>query len=211
MAFTDPDGRSQMTIESLHDRVLDSDIQYLIRTKAGQLTRANGFRRGDRDDLEQELTLRLLERLKAYDPKKASFYCFALVVLDRSASTIIEARTAACRDTSTTLSLQMPDPTAEGDLTPLSQLVGPADRSNRVGRWTLPEDELREVVFDVRSVLESLPPDLRRMARDLATAKRSEIIRRSGEATSRVRDRFHRLRAAFVQAGLGNDEFAARN
>lgn len=199
-----------MTIESLQARVLDTDIQFLIRAKARQLTRAKGFRRGDQEDLAQELILRLLQRLKAFDPARASFYCFALVVLDRSALTLLEARTAACRDSSTTLSLQMPDPEVEDDPTPLAQLVGLSDRANRVGRYTLPEDQLRDLVLDERAALDALPPDLGRMARDLTTARRSEIVRRSGEASAKVRERFLRLRESFEQAGLGNDESAER-
>lgn len=199
-----------MPLESLHARVLDPDIQFLIRAKALQLTRARGFRSGDQDDLTQELTLRQLRRLKAYDPAKASFYCFALVVLDRSASSLVEARTAACRNSSTTLSLQMPDPGVEDDPTPLADLIGPSDRANRVGRYTLPEDQLRELVLDVRADLESLPSDLKQLALDLSTAKRSEIVRRSGESRSRLRNRILRLREALEQAGLGPDKSAAR-
>jgi RNA polymerase sigma-70 factor (ECF subfamily) len=203
-----------MTLEALHSRVLDSDIRYLIRTKARQLSRANGFQDHDRDDLEQELTLRLLQRLKAYDPAKASFYCFAIVVLDRVGKHILESRRAASRDTSTTLSLQMPrppHPRKEDDPTPLDQLIVPSDRANRVGRYTLPEDQLCELVLDVKSVVDTLPDDLRELARDLAVARRSEILRRTGESASHLRERCLRLRAALERAGLGNGESAARD
>lgn len=191
-----------MTLQSLQDRILDPDIQYLIRTKARQLARANGFRRCDRDDLAQELTLRLLQRLRAYDPAKASFYCFALVVLDRVGKHLIESRSAACRDSSTTTSLQTPVTDHDGDVVSLAVLVGMDERANRTGRFTNTEVETCALSLDVRETLDALPADLRRLARKLVTQSRAAIHRRTGEPESRLREQFVRLREAFEQAGL---------
>jgi RNA polymerase sigma-70 factor (ECF subfamily) len=197
--------------DQLQTRLLDADIRFLIRSKANQLTQANGFSRGDREDLEQELTLRLLQRIKAYDPRKASFYCFALVVLDRVALHIIESRSAACRNSAGTVSLHTRVVSPDGATLALSDLVGPEERSNRVGRFTASEHEARELTLDVRSVVERLPAPLRKLARRLITTNRAEISRNTGQSESELRDQFRRLRTAFEDAGLQSYLPAARN
>lgn len=191
-----------MTVESLFTRVLDPDIQFLIRAKARQLARGIGFGRCDREDLAQELTLRLLQRVKAYDPAKASFYCFALVVLDRVGKTLIEARAAACRDSSSTISLQTIVPDPEDDFVPMAALVNTDERSNRTGRFTDSEIDVCDLSLDVQSALANLPAKLRRLASRLVTASRAEIRRRTGESETRQREQFVRLREALKHAGL---------
>ena len=119
-----------MTLDHLHSRLLDADIQYLIRAKAGQLA------------------------------------------------------------------------TADGGSSPLADLVGPEERSNRVGRFVAPEDEARELALDVRAVLDGLPARVRKLAGRLATQSRAEIVRSTGQSETRVREAFLRLREAFERAGL---------
>ena len=191
-----------MTVESLFTRVLDPDIQFLIRAKARQLVRGIGFGRCDREDLVQELTLRLLQRVKAYDPAKASFYCFALVVLDRVGKTLIEAREAACRDSSSTISLQTIVSDPEDDFVPMAALVSTDERSNRTGRFTDSEIDACDLSLNVQSALATLPAKLRRLARRLVTASRAEIRRQTGESETRQHEQFVRLRAALEHAGL---------
>jgi hypothetical protein len=191
-----------MTLDALRTRLLDADIQYLIRTKARQLSRAGGFGRGDRCDLEQELTLRLLQRLAAYDPEKGSFYCFALVALDRVGKNLLESRNAACRDSSGTVSLHTPVTSPDGDQSRLADQVGDAERDNRRGRFTATEAEARDLASDVRDVLDALPADLRDLADRLVTASRARIVRDTRLPDARVRELFARLRDEFERAGL---------
>lgn len=199
-----------MTLESLQARVLDSDIQRLILRKAHQLCRRAGFHRGDLDDLVQDLTLRLLERLDAFNPERGSFYCFALVVLDRAAATAATSRAASCRDTSTTMSLESPDPRAEKDATPLGQTVLSTDRENRLGRYSRSDQELRELAIDVRGVLDELPVELRDVAEGLVRHSRYELARRAGVDRKRVLRQALELRIALFRAGLGNGDFTDR-
>lgn len=200
-----------MTLESRQARVLDADIQRLILRKAHQLCRRAGFRRGDLDDLVQDLTLRLLERLDAFDPERGSFYCFALVVLDRVAATAATSRAASCRDASTTLSLESPDPRAERDATPLGQSVLSTDRENRLGRYSRSDQELRELAIDVRGVLDGLPVELRDVAEGLVRHSRGDLARRAGVNRKRVLKQALEVRIALFRAGLGSGDFPDRH
>jgi RNA polymerase sigma-70 factor, ECF subfamily len=190
-----------MNLDSLHRRVLAPDIQRLIRNRARSLCKTNGFRRQDLDDLVQELTLRLLQRLPAYDPERASLYCFALVVLDRVSKHLIQSRAAGCRDRSSTVSL---DTTfVDSDLlpVPLSEQIDADDRGNRTGRFASSETELRDLSLDVRIVLDAAPDRLKRLAEELLTSNRREIARRHRVRPEKLRHWIGQLRAEFEKSG----------
>lgn len=199
-----------MTLDSLQARVLDADIRQLILRRAHRLCRRAGYRRCDLDDLVQELTLRLLERLDAFDPDRGSFYCFALVVLDRAAATAARSRAAACRDASTTVSFESPDPRANGSAAPVGQSISATDRENRLGRYSRTERELRELAIDVCGVLDELPAELRDVAEGLILNSRCELARRMGVDRKRVLKQALEVRIALFRAGLGSGDFTDR-
>lgn len=84
----------------------DPTIARIIRKKARELVRAQGFTEADRDDIEQEFRLDLLRRSASYDPLKSSPATFANRVLKHRCSTLIEERLAACRNRTFDISLQ---------------------------------------------------------------------------------------------------------
>lgn len=195
-----------MMLDSLQARVLDQDIQRLIHLKARQLTHAKGFRPGEREDLVQDLTLRLLERLEAFDPERGSFYCFALVVLDRAASSMVTSRTISRRGPSTRLSLESPDPLVEGDRTPISRKLVSEIQGNRTGRYSRTDQELRELSLDVQDVLQDQPPGVRFVAEGLTHHSRRELARCTGIPRIKICDLARELEAALDEAGLKNPE-----
>jgi RNA polymerase sigma-70 factor, ECF subfamily len=62
------------------------------------LARRPGFGSSDRDDIEQELALDLIVRLRNYDPAKARRTTFMARIVEHRIATLIEERNAACRD-----------------------------------------------------------------------------------------------------------------
>lgn len=90
---------------SVNQFFTDPVISKIIRKKARELVRAQGFTEADRDDIEQEFRLDLLRRSKFYDPNKSSPATFANWVLTHRCSTLIEERTAACRNRTLDISL----------------------------------------------------------------------------------------------------------
>ncbi len=191
-----------MNPELLHARVLDNDIQYLIRVKARELCRVPGIRRDEREDLEQELTLRLLRKLKSFNPKKASFYCFVGVVVDHAAKNLLRARFCESQQPGDILSLQMLVQSPDGETVRFAETVGDAERGNRRGRYTITETELIELTMDVRAALATLPPELRDLAQRLVTSSLRQIARDAGRSLKYIRKRFARLREVFGRAGL---------
>ncbi|MCX7701853.1 MAG: hypothetical protein N2039_13325, partial [Gemmataceae bacterium] len=67
-----------------HDILFDRFTQGLIRRKVRQLVGRDGFTAQDRDDLEQELRLRLLQNLSQFDPDQAHRNVFVTSVVERA-------------------------------------------------------------------------------------------------------------------------------
>lgn len=189
-----------MSNSNLSDRLLDDDIQYLIRSKARQLIGRAGFRRSDLADLEQELRLRLFQRLRAYDPAKASFYCFALVVIDRAAKTLLRSQRAACRDRSTTISFDSVwIPSDDGPI-PMADSIGSREHDARLGRHASPDSA--EAAIDFERVLGRLTPELRDLAEGLKSDTRAKLVRRFAIPDYAMKTRLRLLREHLTSAGL---------
>lgn len=76
----------------------DPYVHDLIRIKARQLIGKAGFTAADKEDIEQELMLDLLQRLKKFDPTKAKRTTFMVRVVNHRIASLIEERQARCRD-----------------------------------------------------------------------------------------------------------------
>ncbi|MDH4318968.1 MAG: sigma-70 family RNA polymerase sigma factor, partial [Desulfobulbaceae bacterium] len=71
---------------------IDKYAADLIRHKARQLVGKAGFTEHDRPDLEQELMIDLLQRMRHFNPAKAKKTTFMARIVERHISTILEAR-----------------------------------------------------------------------------------------------------------------------
>jgi len=71
---------------------IDKYAADLIRHKARQLVGKAGFTEDDRPDLEQELMIDLLQRMRHFNPAKAKKTTFMARIVERHISTILEAR-----------------------------------------------------------------------------------------------------------------------
>ncbi len=69
----------------------------LIHHKAKELIGRYGFTRSDQEDIEQELTLRLIGRWRYYDPARGRPATFYKVVVARGIASILEHRRAPTR------------------------------------------------------------------------------------------------------------------
>jgi RNA polymerase sigma-70 factor, ECF subfamily len=168
---------------------------WLIRRKADRVVGRAGFSPSDREDLEQEIALDLLVRLKRFDPVRASFRTFVVRVVDHKVANLLEDRCAGKRDWR-----------RNGES--LHDLVDDED-GDRVERWqTLPEtagddgqggSDLR---LDLEAALRTLPPALREACEWLRNQSFTEASRATGIPRSTLQDRMKKVRAQFERAGL---------
>ncbi|GAB6184576.1 sigma factor [Thermopirellula anaerolimosa] len=195
--------RSGLPAQPGTEPVLDSFAEWLIRRKARQLARLPGFTRSDREDIEQELRLKLLKHLASYDPQQGRRQAFVTALVERQAANLLRAKWAEKRDHRSVRSLSMvvAEDEEEGPVE-LAETISQRHLDARLGRATREEHELAELVMDVRDVIAGLPPELGELAQRLKTDSLSQIARDLGVPRTTLADRVRKLRRCFEQAGL---------
>ena len=85
-----------MTID-LERELTTGFAAHLIRQKAKQLIRRPEFAKSDQPDLEQELSLRVIEAFPKFDPEVAHWNAFVTTIVERNVASILEFETAEKR------------------------------------------------------------------------------------------------------------------
>ena len=165
-----------------------------IRRRAKQLVGKAGFRPADREDIEQELALRVWDGLRKFDPEVGQCGAFVTTVLERAANSLLRLRNSHKRGNGHThrpLTIEYEDPEegAAGDETALA--LCSAEPSH---------ESVFDLAHDVAVVLDQLPPRLRELAEELKQRSVTEIVRRTDVSRSTIYKRITELRAAFTGA-----------
>jgi len=179
---------------------VDQYALWLIQTKAKQLAGRYGFSPSDREDLEQELMLDLLQRLPRFDPSRAKRKTFINRVVDHAVASLVKRQKAEKRDYrrnggSLSKDVEAPDGGLVERGNTLSADTGQAGRSDEAGCL---------LVFDVRTVILILPEDLRELTVRLRTQSVAQAARGMGVPRQILHERVKRLRCLFENAGLRN-------
>lgn len=173
---------------------LDRETWRRIRRKAKQLLGKAGFRQADREDIEQELALRVWGGLRNFDPEVGCSGAFVATVLERAANSLLRLRNSHKRGNGhghrpLTIEYEDPEEGAAGDETAL------------VLCSTEPSHEsIFDLTHDVTVVLDQLPPRLRELAEELKQRSVTEIARRTDVSRSTIYAQIKQLRAAFAGA-----------
>ncbi len=149
---------------------------WLVRRTAADLVKSRDFNLSDRDDIEQDLMVRLLESWPQFDPAKGSATTFISTVVRNTVSNLIRRRQRELRTF------------VNSDSLPVVE-----DSSH--------EDGI-DLKCDVATVLASLPPEDRDLAERLMTSSILEIAAADDVTVASVRKRVERLRKVFEAAGL---------
>lgn len=153
-----------------------------IRHKARQLVGKAGFTKDDLDDVRQDLTLDLLERLPKFNPDKAVHSTFVARVIERKISKLIRHRMQEKRDyrrNECSVNDWVTD--TNGRRVERAQTLSRDEHDLRMGRHTRPETERIDLEIDTRIVISQLPPDLKPIAERLfATCSITEVAQEFG-------------------------------
>jgi len=191
-----------MGYENRYQGIDDYAVQ-LIKYKARQLVGRVGFTESDREDLEQEMVLDLLRRLPKFDPKRAGRNTFIARIVEHKVATIIEAQKAGMRDyrlCSCSLNDRLED--EEGRSIERMETIDQEDYLRRTGKLSRPMSELRNLSIDLRSAVQTLPPELRELCKRLQTESVTEISRDTGIPRGTIYESIKKLRAIFEDADL---------
>lgn len=178
---------------------LDDATRRLIRCKAWELAQNSAFTPDDQEDIEQELTLDLLQRLMKFDSGRGTRVAFVRRVVGNKVATLLEHRLAERRDPRrVAYSLDDEVDEADGGSFPRDESVSSEDLDPTWG----PPSEDHDLRVDLARVIYQLPPDLASLAGALATQTVTEISRNTGTPRASLYDAIGRIRAILVAAGL---------
>jgi RNA polymerase sigma factor (sigma-70 family) len=177
---------------------LDREAWRRIRQKAKRLVGKAGLRPADREDLEQELALRVWRGLQNFQPGAGRPGTFVAMVLDRAANSLLRLRSSSKRG-----GRHIHQPLAPEYET---SAESPDGAKATCFRWTAgaSHEAAFALTHDVDVVLGRLAPSLQRLAEELKHHSVAEAARRAGLSRSTIYARIAQLRAAFVAADLRN-------
>jgi RNA polymerase sigma-70 factor, ECF subfamily len=159
-----------------------------IACTAARMVGRHGYTSQDREDIEQDLSCDLLQRLQRFDPARGPRNAFIARRVEAAASNLIRARKVAKRrvtfEAHASLAGDAPasEPKALSDL-----LVDTAQADERC------RENLRT---DVAAALAALPADLRRLALALQHGSLCHVVRSAGMS------RRQPIRVVFTRCGL---------
>ncbi len=174
----------------------DEYVARLVTAKARQLIRTAGFRLSDREDIEQDLTVHLLEHLPEYDPARSSLHTFMDRLVENAAADLIRYRMAGMRDPRRLeRSLDEPVTDAEGRQADVASTLAGSGKT---------PGELRDAAVDLARAMDKLEPRLRLVCERLPVATPQEIADELGVTRRTVYRWIGEIRALFEEAGLGD-------
>jgi len=186
-----------------HCEGIDEYAVQIIKFKAKQLVGRVGLTDSDREDLEQEMILDLLQRLPKYNPDRAQRNTFIARVVEHKIATIIEARKAGLRDyrlCNCSLNERLED--GEGGSVERMETIDQEDYLRLTAGLSRSTAELRDLSIDVRQAIEKLPPELRELCRRLGIDTVTELSRDTGVPRGTIYESLKKLRAILEVAGL---------
>ena len=155
----------------------DRFIRGIIKRKVGQLVGRAGFTLQDRESLEQDILARVIDSLSKFDPEVGHRNKFVTAVVERYVANILRDKTADKRDHCRIRSLNVRIDLGEEGHTELSDLIGETEQDARLGRRRRSEQELYELVSDMKALIEKLPADWQRLLELRNQMTMAEIIR----------------------------------
>jgi RNA polymerase sigma-70 factor (ECF subfamily) len=175
----------------------------LIKRKASELVGGYGFTESDREDIEQDLWVDLINRESGFDPKKGAETTLIKTVVNNRVATLIEHREARKRDWRTDVCSL--DENIEGDNKDgcLRHEVVTKDTYLRTTRESVQiEAECQDRHLDVRRAIQSLSPGLQKIALLLSEMRPIDVARVTGIPRTTINDKRKAIRRIFEAKGI---------
>jgi RNA polymerase sigma-70 factor, ECF subfamily len=177
----------------LAQELTDGFAARFIRYKAGRLVGRAGFPPCDREDLEQDLRLHLVKRFPQFDPTRAHWNAFVVMVISRHVLTLVAQRRRGKRHHDLTV-LSLDQLSAD-----VSDFTEEPTAGRCAPRSALRDDTAdRDTVLDVRHVMARLPPRQRELCRRLMKESPAEVARQMRVPRTTLSGRILSLRKEFT-------------
>lgn len=182
---------------------LDAKMLRLVRQRAKKLVERSGFPPSERKDLEQELTLHLLECLPQMGQVE-NRYAFVNRVLRNHGVTLVRQRKAEKCNDENVVSLNMLVDDSDQEKTELGNTLLEDVHSHRLGAQPRDNLEQADLAHDVATVLAKLPAEHRDLCERLKHQSLVEIAKETGIARKTLYRLLQEIRERFESAGLQN-------
>ncbi|MBX3433291.1 MAG: sigma-70 family RNA polymerase sigma factor [Pirellulales bacterium] len=193
----------QSESKSCDRNTLDGFTQGYVRKKARQIAGRYGFRRSDRDDIEQELYLKLSKHLDGADPGDPKWRAFVAVTVDRRIASLIRDGVAEKRDHRRTGSLHVVIGSHEGEPVTIADTVTVHNASAQRADRHRTESDYVEVQVDVTESIATLSEaTLRELCERLKHDSVSKVARDMGIPRTTLNSWITKLRSRFENRGL---------
>lgn len=181
----------------------DPFIKSVIQRKVRHVISVSSFDQHDREDLEQEIYIRVAKSVEQFDEKVGHLYPFICTLVQRHLSKLVRNRGRYKRGPSRIGSLSLIVTLPDGGETELSQLIGEDDRNRRLGRESrLSEQDLTDLQIDLSQEIAKLPEHWRHLLQRRQTQSMSEIARDLGVPRTTLNDWMRHIRSRFEAVGL---------
>jgi len=177
----------------------------LIRIKARKLARTAASPEVDWEDFAQDMRLDLWRRLSKFDPSKAPLNAFITRVVEHKVASIIEARTAACRDyRRCPRSLNEPSKSRpeKGPPVEFGRLLAREVIHRRIGIPSNSPEDLHDLAHDIAAVISNLPQEQRDVCLRLMRGNLTEVAQETGIPRGTLYESFEMLRRRFEKEHL---------
>jgi RNA polymerase sigma factor (sigma-70 family) len=178
--------------------LLDREVWRQIRRQARQLIGKAGFRPADREDIEQELALRVWRSFPNFNPEAGCSAAFVATVLGRAANSLLRLRNSRKRGNG-----RQHRSLAIGHKSMADGFACDAMSHSICSSESSHEDKV-DLAHDVAAVMAQLPAQLRKLAERLKHDNIASIARHDSVSRSTIYARLAELRRAFVAADLKN-------
>lgn len=182
----------------------DEFTSRFIRGKARQLIGVAGLTESDCPDLIQEFAFELIKRRKKFDPGRAPWAAFVVVVCENCVANILDRRRAEMRSPSRDAgSLNRPVRDDMSRKTDIGNTIAESQQELRTGQRRRPREEMSEMSQDVAHALNYLSPLEREACKRLMEANcKSSVARDLGISQGALYDLLERIRKRFEKMGL---------
>jgi DNA-directed RNA polymerase specialized sigma24 family protein len=191
-----------MRTQNSYEEVFGSDVDKRIHIRAAQVSKLDGFSSSDREDIEQEIAIRIMGRVDGYDAERGSRRMFMARLVDNAVAEIIAERRSPSRNpTGRECSLDELIPDGEGSLVKRADTL---DHESHLGHsGPLTEKDLADIHLDLAEVEGELPPRLRELCARLMQERPSDFSKRTGVPKTTVYRWRDRIRERLERLGIG--------
>lgn len=181
--------------------LLDDFAIRVIWKAAGVVVKAARLARSERDEVAQELTLRLLQKLQVFDPLLSHRCTFVATVVDQQAANLIESYATTKQDSRRRRSLSERIPAGEQRVE-LGDTVLESDRTRHRFAGYRSDQSRFEINHDIAAVLASMPTDLRDICERLMSFAPADVAEQRELTRHAMAEAIRDIRARFEAAGL---------